>query len=440
MLAGRRPEPNPVTGSRGLTRTLTSRASRAAPQRTRSNSARSTTAPSRRTADGSQPEDAVEPDLAGSSLGVPRARADVHPDPTAAGLEGRVARVVLAREHEAEQSSPRRGRSPGPADPCPGSGRPRTGPTPRRSRRGRRRRPAPGRTRAGRCRGGRGGASAPGPVPGRRRRVRRATPSRNARRTRVQRERRRHGADRTGGAGARCGRRRARRPAGRLHVTQRYHRADTVRIMADLFDDYPPGPAWDEMIDPDGGGSRAAYKGLHRALAQLSAGELRGAGRDARPVLPRAGRDVRLRRRGAAVPARRRARACSRATSGSTWRRASRQRVRALEAFLADVYGPQRAIADGVIPRSVIVSSTNFLRPPAASTRRTASACTSPASTWSGTSLGGLRVLEDNVRVPSGRQLRARPTAARWRRRSPSCSPPCGSGRSPTTRGGCSPR
>ena len=45
--------------------------------------------------------------------------------------------------------------------------------------------------------------------------------------------------------------------------------------MADLFDDYPTGPAWDEMIDPDGGGSRTAYRGLHRALAQLSAGELR---------------------------------------------------------------------------------------------------------------------------------------------------------------------
>src|SRR6478735_1393146 len=44
--------------------------------------------------------------------------------------------------------------------------------------------------------------------------------------------------------------------------------------MADLFEDYPAGAAWDEMIDADGG-SRAAYKGLHTALAELSAGELR---------------------------------------------------------------------------------------------------------------------------------------------------------------------
>ena len=33
------------------------------------------------------------------------------------------------------------------------------------------------------------------------------------------------------------------------------------------------------------------------------------------------------------------------------------QRVKALEAFLADVYGPNRAVADGVVPRGVITSS-----------------------------------------------------------------------------------
>ncbi|KLN34590.1 hypothetical protein FB00_11335 [Cellulosimicrobium funkei] len=46
---------------------------------------------------------AVEPDLAVAALGVPRAGPDVEPVATPPGLVARVARVVLAREHDAEQ-------------------------------------------------------------------------------------------------------------------------------------------------------------------------------------------------------------------------------------------------------------------------------------------------------------------------------------------------
>ena len=38
------------------------------------------------------------------------------------------------------------------------------------------------------------------------------------------------------------------------------------------------------------------------------------------------------------------------------------QRVRALEAFLADVYGPRRILDDGVLPRPLVLSSTHFHR------------------------------------------------------------------------------
>jgi len=78
------------------------------------------------------------------------------------------------------------------------------------------------------------------------------------------------------------------------------------------------------------------------------------------------------------------------------------QRVRALEAFLADVYGPQRAIRDGVIPARLISSSGHFHRQAAG---------IDPANgvriQVSGIDLvrdeaGEMRVLEDNVRVPSG--------------------------------------
>ena len=40
-----------------------------------------------------------------------------------------------------------------------------------------------------------------------------------------------------------------------------------------------------------------------------------------------------------------------------------RQRVRALEAFLADIYGPTRILEEGVMPRELITSSPHFLRP-----------------------------------------------------------------------------
>ena len=82
--------------------------------------------------------------------------------------------------------------------------------------------------------------------------------------------------------------------------------------------------------------------------------------------------------------------------------RGVKQRVLALEAFLADVYGPGELFDDGVVPREVVVTSPNFHRIVANLT---------PANGVrihvSGIDLirdadGDFRVLEDNVRVPSG--------------------------------------
>ena len=79
-----------------------------------------------------------------------------------------------------------------------------------------------------------------------------------------------------------------------------------------------------------------------------------------------------------------------------------KQRVRVLEAFLADIYGPQNAIRDGVIPAGLVSTSAHFHR---------AAAGIDPANgvriQVSGIDLirdelGDWRVLEDNVRVPSG--------------------------------------
>ena len=82
--------------------------------------------------------------------------------------------------------------------------------------------------------------------------------------------------------------------------------------------------------------------------------------------------------------------------------RGVRQRVLALEAFLADVYGPGELFADGVVPRSTVMTSPHYARVVAG---------LDPANGVrvhvSGVDLirdgdGDFRVLEDNVRVPSG--------------------------------------
>ncbi|MCW2621569.1 MAG: hypothetical protein JWL64_1171, partial [Frankiales bacterium] len=78
------------------------------------------------------------------------------------------------------------------------------------------------------------------------------------------------------------------------------------------------------------------------------------------------------------------------------------QRVRTLEAFLADVHGPGEVLKDGIVPRRVIASSSAHTR---------AAYGVNPANGVrvhvSGVDLirdeqGTFRVLEDNLRTPSG--------------------------------------
>lgn len=79
-----------------------------------------------------------------------------------------------------------------------------------------------------------------------------------------------------------------------------------------------------------------------------------------------------------------------------------RQRVQALNLFLADVYGPQKSIKDGIIPGDLVVENSNF-RPEMLD-------LVLPHGTYihiNGTDLvrggdGKFRVLEDNGRAPSG--------------------------------------
>ncbi|MCA9671952.1 MAG: circularly permuted type 2 ATP-grasp protein [Myxococcales bacterium] len=78
------------------------------------------------------------------------------------------------------------------------------------------------------------------------------------------------------------------------------------------------------------------------------------------------------------------------------------QRIRALNMFLADVYGDQRIIAEGHVPRDVVESSTGFLekmvgvRPPGGVYVQVAGIDLIRGAD------GRFLVLEDNLRTPSG--------------------------------------
>jgi carboxylate-amine ligase len=77
------------------------------------------------------------------------------------------------------------------------------------------------------------------------------------------------------------------------------------------------------------------------------------------------------------------------------------QRARALELFLRDVYGQQRVLQDGVLPREVVEQAPGW-RPEAA--RLPAHAVRAPVIGFDivRDEYGGWRVLEDNLRNPSG--------------------------------------
>ncbi|MEL6183770.1 MAG: circularly permuted type 2 ATP-grasp protein [Myxococcota bacterium] len=94
-----------------------------------------------------------------------------------------------------------------------------------------------------------------------------------------------------------------------------------------------------------------------------------------------------------------------RVVSAEDWARLERglqQRIEALNLFVADLYGAQKILDDGVVPRELVESSAAFLEP--------CRGIVPPRGVWihvTGTDLvrdgdGEWYVLEDNLRCPSG--------------------------------------
>ncbi|MGA0567950.1 circularly permuted type 2 ATP-grasp protein [Rathayibacter sp. KR2-224] len=180
--------------------------------------------------------------------------------------------------------------------------------------------------------------------------------------------------------------------------------------MGDLFDGYTAvkrrsaASAWDEMFaDPDAspGLPRDTYADVHSALARMTQDELRGRTESLASSYLAQGVTFDFAGEERPFPLD----AVPRVIDADEWRLVEagvKQRVRALEAFLDDAYGEQRCVRDGVVPASVIGSSTNFHRQ--AYGIRSANGVRIQVS---GIDLirdenGVMRVLEDNVRVPSG--------------------------------------
>lgn len=171
--------------------------------------------------------------------------------------------------------------------------------------------------------------------------------------------------------------------------------------MKALFDDYTgsPGGAFDEMIGPEG--VRDAYASTLRHLGNLDADEVRGRAEYLRSTYVDQGVTFDIGGEERPFPLD----IVPRVLLAEEWATIEAgvvQRVRALEAFLADVYADGQVFADGVIPRRVVVSSPHFHRvmhgvvPPNGVRVHVA------GIDLVRDAAGAFRVLEDNVRVPSG--------------------------------------
>jgi uncharacterized circularly permuted ATP-grasp superfamily protein len=170
--------------------------------------------------------------------------------------------------------------------------------------------------------------------------------------------------------------------------------------MGDLFDGYRADGAYDEVFGPDGV-PHPPSRALHEALQEMSAEELDGKS----SALARAFRDqgITFSLSGEERPFP--LDLVPRVVAAEEWEVVERgvtQRVRTLEMFLADVYGEQQVLRDRIVPRSVVASSSANCR---------AAHGVVPANGVrvhvSGVDLirdeeGQFRVLEDNLRTPSG--------------------------------------
>jgi uncharacterized circularly permuted ATP-grasp superfamily protein len=168
---------------------------------------------------------------------------------------------------------------------------------------------------------------------------------------------------------------------------------------SELFDGYGPVAGFDEMFE--GTAVRPSYGQVHTSFETMGADEVRLRADSLASSYLEQGVTFGVEGEERPFPLD----IAPRLIEADDWdhvERGVRQRVLALEKFLADAYGPGELFADGVVPRDTVVTSPHYHRVVAG---------LEPANGVrvhvAGVDLirdgnGDFRVLEDNVRVPSG--------------------------------------
>ena len=167
---------------------------------------------------------------------------------------------------------------------------------------------------------------------------------------------------------------------------------------------YRPGRSYDEMFAADGS-VRAHYDALHTRMLTLSPIEMAERQRTLEQSFLLQGITFTVYGADSATERIIPTDLFPRIIPGSEWRRIEAgltQRLRALNTFLADIYGEQKILADGVVPPDLVLGAPSY--------RREMLGLFVPHNAYvnvSGADLirgedGAFAVLEDNLRVPSG--------------------------------------
>jgi len=170
-----------------------------------------------------------------------------------------------------------------------------------------------------------------------------------------------------------------------------------------LFEGYKPGRfagAFDEMFDGSGR-VRQPYRGIFQALAPLDVGDLERRSDALDRAFIDQGITFSLSGQERPFPLD----LVPRVIAAAEWNKLERgikQRVVALELFLADVYGEQNILRDGVIPKRLVTSCQHFHREAAGLVPPNGVRIHVAGIDLIRDERGDFRVLEDNLRSPSG--------------------------------------
>ncbi|AGT93318.1 circularly permuted type 2 ATP-grasp protein [Rhodococcus sp. WS1] len=158
--------------------------------------------------------------------------------------------------------------------------------------------------------------------------------------------------------------------------------------------------AFDEMFEPDGS-VRAPYKGVYKALAPTSSADLAARADALGRAFIDQGVTFSLSGQERPFPLD----LVPRVIAAQEWSRLEKgikQRVKALELFLADIYGEQRILRDHVLPRRLVTSCEHFHREAAGIVPPNGVRIHVAGIDLVRDEAGEFRVLEDNLRSPSG--------------------------------------